>query len=597
MSDYRAPLTDMRFILHEVQGAAEFFSSMTGCQDISRELMDAILDEGAKLCEDLLAPINRQGDEQGCLREGSDVRTPEGFKEAYRAFAAGGWVGLAGDPAFGGQGIPKTVAVLFEEMMMAANSSFALYPILSAGASMALAAHASEALKERYLPKLYSGEWSGTMCLTEPHAGTDLGLIKTRAEVAGSGRYRVSGTKIFITGGEHDLCENILHLVLARLPDAPAGPKGISLFLVPKILVDDTGQLGNRNRVSCGAIEHKMGIKGSATCVMHFEEAEGYLIGNPNEGLHCMFTMMNYERLSIGLQGVGLADSSYQVAATYARDRLQGRRSTGPANPLAPADSILEHPDVRRMLLSVRADVEAGRALAVFLASQLDRVHFHHESAVRERAAKCVAFLIPVAKAMFSDRGFAGCVTAQQVLGGHGYIREWGLEQNVRDARIAQIYEGTNGIQALDLAGRKLVRDREGLLEVVVEEVNAFLRHPVTGEEETAARAVLESLTSQVLEVSRWLKTAGEQHPDEVGAASVPYLQLVGVWMYCFMWVRMLRAAQQALARGEGNAAFYSAKYSTAHYYLHRVVPGALALEAEIKAGSQSLMAMSADQF
>lgn len=597
MKGYRAPIEDMQFVLHEVQGAEALFASMNDTAEVTRDLMDAVLESAAKVAQEILAPINRAGDEEGCRLENGKVTTPKGFKEAYKAFAEGGWIGLSGDPEYGGQGMPKVLAVLFEEMIMAANSSFALYPILSAGASLALARHGSDALKQAYLPKLYTGEWSGTMCLTEAHAGTDLGIIKTRATPNGDDSYQVSGTKIFITGGDHDLNANIIHLVLAKLPDAPAGPKGISLFVVPRHLLDDDGNPTQSNNVSCGAIEHKMGIKGSATCVLNFEDAKGFLVGEPNKGLNYMFTMMNYERLSIGLQGLGLADSAYQVAAEYARERVQGRSAHGAQEEQGVADPILVHADVRRMLLTVRADTEAGRALAVYVASQLDIAHFHGDEQCRSRAAKLVALLTPVAKAAFSDRGFEGCVMAQQVLGGHGYVREWGLEQNVRDARIAQIYEGTNGIQALDLAGRKLVRDREGLLEVLIEEIETFMAEHEENESLKQSIAALKEALRSVVDVSAWLKEAAQKDADEVGAASVPYLRLMTTLLYAFMWARMENAALQGLASNKANASFYDAKLKTAAFFRARMLPCVQALVGEIKGGCATLMAMEADQF
>lgn len=587
----------MQFVLHEVQGAEALFASMEGTAEVTRDLMDAVLESAAKVAQEILAPINRSGDEEGCRLEQGRVLTPKGFKEAYRAFADGGWIGLSGDPQYGGQGMPKVLAVLFEEMVMAANSSFALYPILSAGASLALARHGSAELKQAYLPKLYSGEWSGTMCLTEPHAGTDLGIIKTRAIPNAVGSYQITGTKIFITGGDHDLNDNIIHLVLAKLPDAPEGPKGISLFVVPRHLDDEAGMPTQANNVSCGAIEHKMGIKGSATCVLNFDDAQGFLVGEPNKGLNYMFTMMNYERLSIGLQGLGLADSSYQTAAQYARERVQGRSAHGAQDEQNVADPILVHADVRRMLLTVRADTEAGRALAVYVASQLDVAHFHADEQRRARAAKLVALLTPVAKAAFSDRGFEGCVQAQQVLGGHGYVREWGLEQNVRDARIAQIYEGTNGIQALDLAGRKLVRDRAGLLEVLVEEIEAFVAEHGTAAELGESVVALKEALACVVDASTWLKAAARRDADEIGAASVPYLRLLTLLLYAFMWVRMERAALAGLVNNSVNASFYTAKLKTAAFFRARMMPHAQALVGEIKGGSAALMAMDADQF
>lgn len=597
MKAYRAPIQDMQFVLHEVQDAEALFASMDGTAEVTHDLMDAVLENAAKIAEEILAPINRAGDEEGCRLEQGKVFTPKGFKEAYKTFADGGWIGLTGDPQFGGQGMPKVLAVLFEEMIMAANSSFALYPILSAGASLALARHGSEELKEHYLPKLYSGEWSGTMCLTEAHAGTDLGLIKTRAIPNTDGSFQLVGTKIFITGGDHDLNGNIIHLVLAKLPDAPEGAKGISLFVVPRHILDDAGKPTVSNNVSCGAIEHKMGIKGSATCVLNFDDAKGFLVGEPNEGLSYMFTMMNYERLSIGLQGLGLAESAYQSAARYARERVQGRSANGAQNEQELADPIIVHADVRRMLLTVRADTEAGRALAVYVASQLDIVHFHADAQVRARAAKLVALLTPVAKAAFSDRGFEGCVLAQQVLGGHGYVREWGLEQNVRDARIAQIYEGTNGIQALDLAGRKLVRDREGLLEVLVEEIEVCIVKYGTEASLEQSVAALKAALDCVLDASAWLKEAARQDADEIGAASVPYLRLMTLLLYAYMWVRMERAAHDGLANNSANASFYAAKLTTSAFFRTRMMPSAHALVGEIKGGCAALMAMDADQF
>ncbi len=597
MAAYKAPIRDMQFILHEVMAAEHLFAQMPGTAEVTTDLMDAILESAAQIAEEVLAPLNRSGDEEGCRFERGQVHTPTGFREAYKAFAQGGWIGLSGDVDHGGQGMPKMLAVLFEEMIMGANCSFALYPILSAGASLALARHASAALKQEYLPRLYSGEWSATMCLTEPHAGTDLGIIKSRAQPQGDGSYLITGTKIFITGGEHDLTRNIVHLVLAKLPDAPPGPKGISLFLVPRDLPSAEGAAMTRNGVSCGAIEHKMGIKASATCVMNFDGARGYLVGEINKGLNCMFTMMNYERLSIGLQGIGLSESSYQTAVAYARERVQGRAATGATNPDGTADPIIVHPDVRRMLLNVRADVEAGRALALYVASQLDIAHFHPDAGARKRAASLVALLTPVAKAAFSDRGFESCVLAQQVLGGHGYVREWGLEQNVRDARIAQIYEGTNGIQALDLAGRKVVRDSEGMLDILVEEIDGFLvEHsamPDMQEFLAPLREALGALTS----TTRWLKEVAGASPDEIGAASVPYLRLMTLVLYAYMWARMTSVALAALAAGSSEASFYDAKLKTGRFFIARVLPGYAALAAEIRGGSATLMALAAEQF
>jgi len=596
VSAYKAPIRDMQFVLNEVLGADKLLASMPGTADITPELVSAILEEAGKIAANLLAPLNRSGDEQGCSFSEGRVTTPEGFKEAYRKFAEGGWVGLTGDIAYGGQGMPKILAVCFEEMIMAANSSLALYAVLSAGASLALARHASDELKQAYLPKLYDGSWSATMCLTEPHAGTDLGIIKTRAEPQADGSYLVSGTKMFITGGEHDLTENIIHLVLAKLPDAPTGPRGISLFLVPRLLLDEKGESGERNPVFCGSIEHKMGIKGSATCVMNFDGARGYLVGEINKGLACMFTMMNYERLTIGLQGLGAGDASYQTAAAYAKERIQGRSASGPVAPDKLADPLLVHPDVRRMLLTMRANTEAARALAGYVASQLDIAHFHDDKDARARAASLVALLTPVAKAAFTDRGFEACVLGQQVLGGHGYVREWGQEQHVRDTRIAQIYEGTNGIQALDLMGRKVVNDREGLLTVLTVEIADYLASNKAEELDEFTRPLSEALAC-LQSTTDLIKKAATQKPEEVGAASVAYLDLLTLVLYCYMWVRMAQAAQKALAAGSTESGFYEAKLMTARFFMARLLPRYKSLAEEISSGSETVMAMSADLF
>ena len=596
MSDYKAPIRDMKFVLNEVLGAEQLLASMPGTEEVNTDLINSVLEEAGKVAEGLLAPLNRQGDEIGCRFDSGTVTTPDGFREAYRRFAEGGWIGLAGDPQFGGQGMPKMLAVCFEEMIMAANSSLALYAVLSAGASLAIARHATDDLKQAYLPRLYDGTWSATMCLTEPHAGTDLGMIKTRAVPQADGSFEVTGTKIFITGGEHDLTSNIIHLVLAKLPDAPAGPRGISLFLVPKFLPDEQGEAGQSNGVSCGSIEHKMGLKGSATCVMNFDGATGYLVGEINKGLACMFTMMNYERLTIGLQGLGAGDASYQTAAAYARDRLQGRSPGGAVAPDSPADPLLVHPDVRRMLLTMRANTEGARALAAYVGSQLDIVYFHPDAARQARAAKLVALLTPIAKAAFTDRGFEACVLGQQVLGGHGYVREWGQEQHVRDARIAQIYEGTNGIQALDLMGRKVVSDREGLLDEMVREIRDFVRDEKNGRV-AAFVAVLDQALDCLVQTTDWIRKSSADNPHEVGAASVPYLDLMTLILYCYMWARMVKVAEEALESGAGERDFYQSKVHVGCYFLDRLMPRYKSLSEEIRAGSDVLMALDAAHF
>ncbi|MFD2643639.1 acyl-CoA dehydrogenase C-terminal domain-containing protein [Pseudomonas japonica] len=590
MSTFQAPLRDMRFVLHEVFAAPELWARLPALADsVDADTADAILEEAAKVTASLIAPLNRSGDEEGAQWHAGAVRTPAGFREAYATYAEGGWVGLSGNPRYGGMGMPKMLAVAFEEMLYAAGSSFALYSALSAGACLAIDAHASEDLKRIYLPAMYAGHWAGSMCLTEAHAGTDLGLIRTRAEPRADGSYQVSGSKIFITGGEQDLTENIIHLVLARLPDAPAGPKGISLFLVPKVLVNADGSLGARNAVSCGSIEHKMGIKASATCVMNFDGATGYLVGEANKGLAAMFTMMNYERLSIGIQGIGCAEASYQSAVAYARDRLQSRAAAGALNPQQAADPIIVHADVRRMLLTMKALNEGGRAFACYVGQQLDLSKYATDPGERRDAEALVALLTPVAKAFFTDNGLESCVHGQQVFGGHGYIREWGQEQLVRDVRIAQIYEGTNGIQALDLLGRKVVANGGATLQRFAAEIRDFAHTRRTPH----SPALLEAL--QRLEVlSDWLLDQAKADPDSVGAASVEYLHLFGYVAYAYMWARMAATAQH---KHDEDPGFYGGKLATADFFFSRLLPRTLGLEASIRAGSRPLYGLGAEQF
>lgn len=590
MPEFNAPLRDMRFVLHEVFAAPALWARLPALADhVDADTADAILEEAAKVTGQLIAPLNRAGDEEGAHWLAGQVTTPAGFKSAYATYIEGGWVGVSGNPEFGGMGMPKMLAVQFEEMLYAANSSFALYSALSSGACLAIDAHASQALKATYLPPMYEGRWAGSMCLTEAHAGTDLGLIRTRAEPLTDGSYSVSGSKMFITGGDQDLTENIIHLVLARLPDAPAGPKGISLFLVPKIQVNDDGSLGEPNAVTCGSIEHKMGIKASATCVMNFDGAHGWLIGEANKGLAAMFTMMNYERLSIGIQGIGCAETSYQNARTYARERLQSRAPTGKVAPDKIADPIIVHPDVRRMLLSIKALTEGGRAFASYVGQQLDLAKYSTDAQEQQQASALVALLTPVAKAFFTDTGFDSCVLGQQVFGGHGYIREWGQEQLVRDVRIAQIYEGTNGIQALDLLGRKVIANEGVTLQLFTRQIRDFAALPGA----PYANPLLEAV-QRLEDVSDWLRTQATLNPNEMGAASVEYLHLFGYVAYAWLWARMADVAQRAR---EAEPAFYDAKLATASFYFSRVLPRTLSLEQTIRAGSNSLFELDAASF
>ncbi len=590
MPEFNAPLRDMRFVLHEVFEAPALWARLPALAGhVDADTADAILEEAAKVTSQLIAPLNRSGDEQGAQWHAGNVTTPDGFKSAYATYIEGGWVGLSGNPEFGGLGMPKMLAVQFEEMLYGANSSFALYSALSAGACLAIDAHASETLKRTYLPALYEGRWAGSMCLTEAHAGTDLGIIRTRAEPQADGSFSISGSKIFITGGDQDLTENIIHLVLAKLPDAPAGPKGISLFLVPKVLVNEDGSLGVANSVSCGSIEHKMGIKASATCVMNFDGARGWLIGEANKGLAAMFTMMNYERLSIGIQGIGCAEASYQNARTYARERLQSRAPTGGVAIDKIADPIIVHPDVRRMLLSIKAMTEGGRAFASYVGQQLDLAKFSQDPHEQQDASALVALLTPVAKAFFTDTGFDSCVLGQQVFGGHGYIREWGQEQLVRDVRIAQIYEGTNGIQALDLLGRKVIANSGTSLRVFTAQVRAFAQQP----DKSYATQLLEAV-QRLEDLSDWLQARAKLNPNEIGAASVEYLHLFGYVAYAYLWARMADVAQRSLAADPG---FYRAKLATASFYFARLLPRTLSLEQSIRAGSEPLFELDATHF
>ncbi|MEW9680363.1 acyl-CoA dehydrogenase C-terminal domain-containing protein [Pseudomonas sp. TE50-2] len=592
MAEYKAPLRDMRFVLNEVFDVATLWSQLPGLAEaVDADTAMAVLEEAGKVTGKTIAPLSRAADEEGCHWDNGSVRTPEGFIEAYNTYAEGGWVGVGGDPLFGGMGMPKVVSAQVEEMVNASSLAFGLYPMLTAGACLSINAHASEALKEKYLPNMYSGVWAGSMCLTEPHAGTDLGIIRTKAEPQADGSYKVSGTKIFITGGEHDLTENIIHLVLAKLPDAPAGPKGISLFLVPKFLVNEDGSLGARNPATCGSIEHKMGIQGSATCVMNFDEAVGYIVGEPNKGLAAMFTMMNYERLGVGIQGLASAERSYQNAVEYARDRLQSRAPTGPQAKDKVADPIIVHPDVRRMLLTMKALTEGGRAFSTYVAMQLDSAKYSEDAATRKRSEELVALLTPVAKAFLTDLGLECTVHGQQVFGGHGYIREWGQEQLVRDVRITQIYEGTNGIQALDLVGRKVVASGGAYYKLFADEIREFIGASAAdlGEFTKPLAASLDQLD----ELTNWVLDQAKGNPNEIGAASVEYLHAFGYVAYAYMWALMARAAKA----GEGDADFYGAKLGTARFYFARLLPRVHSLAASVKAGSESLYLLDAAQF
>ncbi len=578
MLEYQAPERDIEFLLFDLFKVQERWADIPDFAEISEELTRAVVNEAAKLASEVMAPLNQAGDQSGCTWEEGVVTTPDGFKGAYEALAGGGWLGLAGNPLYEGQGMPKMLACLLEEMFWAANTSLFLYGSLTTGASICIDSHGSEAQKATYLPKLYSGQWSGAMDLTEPHSGTDLGIMRTKAVPQADGTYRITGTKIFITSGEHDLAENIVHLVLAKLPDAPAGSKGISLFIVPKFLPTEDGGIGERNSVASGSIEHKMGIRGSATNVMNYDEAVGFIIGEPNQGLANMFTMMNYERLSVGLQGLGSGELAYQQAARYARDRLQGRSVSGPKNPDGAADSILVHPDVRRMLLTVRALTEAGRAFALFAGMQLDRAKYAGDA----EAAKLSELLTPIAKAFLTDRGFEASVMAQQVFGGHGFIQEWGAEQIVRDARIGQIYEGTNGIQALDLVGRKVLRDGGATLKALLASFDLSTVDADYRDALQAAFARVENATDHLIREAN-------ADPELPGAVSTDYLDLFGYTLYGWFWAQM---ATIAPADDFGRA-----KRECAAFFFARLLPKTLGLEASVLSSSSCVMGLAEEAF
>ncbi|MEC7815023.1 MAG: acyl-CoA dehydrogenase C-terminal domain-containing protein [Pseudomonadota bacterium] len=595
MADYQAPLRDMRFVLNEVFDAPALWASLPKvAENVDPETADAILEEAGKITSGVLAPLNREADEQGCKWNEGEVTTPEGFREAYQTIVEGGWNGLGGNPEFGGMGMPKTLVAQFEEMMQGANMAFGLAPMLTAGACLALDAHGSQELKEKYLPNMYSGVWSGAMDLTEPHAGTDLGIIRTKAEPNSDGSFNITGTKIFITWGEHDMAENIIHLVLAKLPDAPKGPKGISLFLVPKFLVNDDGSLGERNAFGCGSIEKKMGIKASATCVMNFDGAKGWLVGEENKGLAAMFTMMNYERLGVGIQGLGAAEASLQSAREYANERIQSRSPTGAQQPEKAADPILVHPDVRRMLLTMKSYIEGGRTFSTYVAQWLDISKYAEDDERRQHAEGMVALLTPVAKAFLTDRGLEATIIGQQVFGGHGFIREWGQEQLVRDCRITQIYEGTNGIQAMDLMGRKVVGSQGKLYELFAQDVAAFIEE---NSSDATLRPYLEPLAAaleRLSDVTEHVIRQSGDNPNAIGAAAVDYLDLFGYTALAYMWAKVVKAAAP---KAEGDTSgFYSGKVKTARFYFDRLLPKTVSLAEGIRSGSDSMMALAANE-
>ena len=595
MPSYRAPVEDVKFLLNDVFHF-DRYNNLPGFADATSDVRDAILDEAAKFAEEVVQPLNRIGDLEGCTRhDDGRVTTPKGFKEAFKQLGEGGWLGLVGPTEYGGQGLPVTLSQSVAEFMMGANMAFSMYSGLTQGAMAALLVHGSAEQKQKFIPNMIAGKWSGTMNLTEPHCGTDLGLMRTKAVKQADGSYKITGTKIFISGGEQDLTENIVHLVLARIEGAPAGIKGVSLFVVPKVSINADGSLGARNGVSCGSIEHKMGIHGNSTCVMNFDNSTGWLVGEENKGMNAMFVMMNEARLGVGMQGLAQSEVAYQNAVAYAKDRLQGRSLTGAKAPEKPADPIIVHPDIRRALMSMRAFNEAARALVVWTSLKSDVAHRSDDAKERQSADDHMGLLTPVIKGVLTDVGFANTVAAQQVFGGHGYIAEWGMEQFVRDARIAMIYEGANGIQGLDLVGRKLPKDGGRAAMGFFAEVAAFAKDNA-GDDMKPYVAPLSTALGHLQQATGWLMQNALAKPDNAGAASTDYMHLFGLVVLAYMWAKMARVANDKIAAGDSSD-YIKAKLVTGRFFMERMLPETATHLACIQSGAATLMELPAEVF
>lgn len=597
MTQYVAPLRDIRFVREELLDIHSVYEALPGFEEATPDLVNSVLEEGAKICEEVLAPLNAVGDLEGCQWKDGEVTTPEGFKEAYRTFVEGGWASMDRPVEYGGGGLPGSVGLVMQEMVGSANWAWGMYPGLSHGAIHTLEAYGSDEQKALYLTRLVEGTWTATMCLTEPDAGTDLGLLRTKAEPDADGSYRLSGTKIFVSSGEHDFTENIIHIVLARLSGAPAGTKGISLFIVPKFIVGENGSLGERNGVRCGSIEHKMGIRGNATCELNFDGAVGYLVGGPNRGLNCMFTFMNTARLGTALQGLAHTELAYQNSLAYAKERLQMRAASGAKQPDSPADPIIVHPDVRRMLLTQKAFAEGGRMLIGYAGMMVDVSHRGQTDEARAEAEDLLALLTPIAKAFVTETGFEAANLGLQCFGGHGYIRDWGMEQNVRDARIATLYEGTSGVQAMDLLGRKVLASKGKLLQRFTEQIEQFCEANRDNPDAKPFVVQLEELNQQWGELSVQIDAEVAKNRDEMGAAAFDFLMYSGYVTLAYFWARAAAACHAALARGEDDAAFYTAKLRTARFYYERILPRTRTLVQTMTSGVANLMGEDGDCF